>query len=73
VALGAHDELVWPAVGAALAGAGVPGVLLGPRADGPAFRFVGSRRLARLRELVGDPPVGVPEAAWPSGNYARGA
>ncbi len=55
----------WPTVGAALADAGVPGVLLGPRADGPAYRIVGARRLARLRELVGEPPVGAGPRSWP--------
>jgi hypothetical protein len=66
LALGASDEPAWSAVGAALAGAGVPGVLVGPRADGPAYRIVGQRRLARLRELVGDPPAGVPHNGWPA-------
>src|SRR3954465_8911621 len=58
--LGPSDEQAWPAVGAALAGAGVPGTFVGPRGDGPAYRIVGQRRLERLRELVGDPPSGVP-------------
>ena len=63
--LGAQDELVWPAVGAALVRAGLPAAQIGPRADGPAYRINGVRRLARLRELVGDRPAGVPEDAWP--------
>ena len=65
LALGASDEPAWGAVGAALAAAGVPGVLVGPRADGPAYRIVGVRRLTRLRELVGDPPQDVPADWWP--------
>jgi hypothetical protein len=65
LALGPNDEPAWLAVGAALAAAGVAGVLVGPRADGPAYRIVGQRRLMRLRELVGDPPAGVPEDGWP--------
>jgi hypothetical protein len=65
LALGASDEPAWGAVGAALAAAGTPGVLVGPRADGPAYRIVGQRRLARLRELVGDPPSDAPADAWP--------
>ncbi|MDQ1695383.1 MAG: hypothetical protein QOJ03_736 [Frankiaceae bacterium] len=73
LALGANDEPAWPAVGAALAAAGIPGLLVGPRADGPAYRIVGQRRLNRLRELVGDPPAGTPVGAWPSADYARGA
>jgi hypothetical protein len=65
LALGPNDEHSWVAVGAALSAAGVPGVLVGPRADGPAYRIVGRRRLARLLELVGDRPDGVPADAWP--------
>jgi hypothetical protein len=66
LALGVSDQPAWQAVGSALAACGVPGALVGPRADGPAYRVVGQRRLARLRELVGDPPDGVPDAAWPT-------
>jgi hypothetical protein len=66
LALGASDEHAWLSVGSALAGAGVPGVLVGPRADGPAYRIIGRRRLVRLVELVGDPPAGVPAGAWPA-------
>jgi hypothetical protein len=73
LALGDNDEPAWPAAGAALAAAGVPGLLVGPRADGPAYRIVGQRRLRRLRELVGDPPAAVPADRWPADDYARGA
>jgi hypothetical protein len=73
LALGANDEPAWPAVGAALAAAGVPGLLVGPRAAGPAYRIVGSRRLNRLRELVGEPPGGAAAEDWPAADYARGA
>ncbi|HJV86383.1 MAG TPA: hypothetical protein VJ698_12990 [Noviherbaspirillum sp.] len=66
LAVGPNAEPVWPAVGAALAAAGLPATFLGPRADGPAYRLVGGRRLARLRELVGEPPEGVPPGAWPA-------
>jgi len=66
LALGVSDEPAWQPIGAALAASGVPGALVGPRADGPAYRIVGQRRLARLRELVGDPPAGAPDAAWPT-------
>lgn len=62
--LGPNDDEVWPGVGAALAGAGLAAVFVGPRADGPAYRVTGVRRLDRLRELVGDRPDGVPEDAW---------
>jgi hypothetical protein len=64
--LGGSDQQSWLAIGSALAAAGIPGVLVGPRADGPAYRIVGRRRLARLVELVGDSPPGVPAAAWPT-------
>jgi hypothetical protein len=66
LALGANDDHAWSAVGSALAAAGVPGALVGPRADGPAYRIVGRRRLVRLLELVGDPPGGLPDDAWPA-------
>jgi hypothetical protein len=65
LALGASDGHAWLSVGSALAAAGVPGVLVGPRADGPAYRVVGRRRLMRLLELVGDRPAGAPDDAWP--------
>jgi hypothetical protein len=68
LALGPSDEHAWVAVGSALAAAGVPGALVGPRADGPAYRIVGRRRLVRLLELVGDRPGGVPNDAWPALN-----
>jgi len=53
------------AVGAALAAIGLPPVLLSARAGGPAYRITGRRRIARLAELVGDPPDAAPEGAWP--------
>ncbi len=64
--LSAQDEGSWAGIGAALARAGLPGALVGPRADGPAYRLIGSKRLGRLRELVGSPPEGLPAGAWPS-------
>jgi hypothetical protein len=63
--LGSSDGPAWEPVGAALAAAGLPATLLGPRAGGPAYRIVGRRRLARLLELVGDPPMEAPAGAWP--------
>ncbi len=63
--LGPSDPGVWPQVGAALAAAGIPAVFVGPRADGPGYRVVGRRRLARLSELVGEPPAGGTDE-WPT-------
>lgn len=71
LALGPNDQQAWAPVGAALASAGVPGLLVGPRADGPAYRIVGQRRLNRLRELVGDPPSGAEVSEWPTADYLR--
>jgi hypothetical protein len=51
--------------GAALASVGLPATLLGARSGGPAYRIVGRRRLARLVELIGDPPLQAPEGTWP--------
>jgi hypothetical protein len=63
--LGEADLPSWEAVGAALAAAGLAAVLIGPRAGGPAYRVTGRRRLLRLAELVGDPPMGVRPGEWP--------
>lgn len=51
---------------AALIGSGLPCTLLGITGSGPALRVNGRRRLARLAELVGDPPSGVAERTWPA-------
>ena len=63
--LGGSDEPAWPPVGAALARAGLPAALVA-RAGGPAYRVSGRRRLARLRELVGEPPPGAGRDGWPA-------
>jgi hypothetical protein len=55
----------WDAIGSALSEAGLPGIFLGPRADGPAYRLVGTRRLARLADLLGEPPAGAGPTDWP--------
>ncbi|MDT4987693.1 MAG: hypothetical protein QOI74_1787 [Micromonosporaceae bacterium] len=62
---GGDEALTWEIVGAGLAAAGLPAVLLTPRAGGPAYRIVGRRRLARLAELVGEAPAGAPPGGWP--------
>lgn len=59
------DAEAWSGIGAALHQAGIAGTLVGPRWRGPAYRVTGQRRLGRLRELVGEPPHGVPGEAWP--------
>jgi len=64
--LGPSDEASWDPVGAALAAVGLAGTLLGPRAGGPAYRITGRRRLTRLAELVGDPPIPAPGGVWPA-------
>ncbi len=65
LALGQSDTHMWDLVGDLLAAVGLPAQLLGPRAGGPAYRIVGSRRLARLGELVGRPPIQAPPGVWP--------
>jgi len=62
--LGETDERCWEQIGGALAGVGLPAVLLGPRSGGPAYRIVGRRRLARLAELLGDRPSAAPVDGW---------
>ncbi|MBB4687752.1 hypothetical protein [Amycolatopsis jiangsuensis] len=54
-----HEELV-----AALVPLGVQARLLGPRAETPAVRISGRRRLDGLLELIGDAPAGA-EDVWP--------
>jgi hypothetical protein len=60
------EDPSWVPVGTALSAAGLPAALLGTRAGGPAYRIVGRRRIARLAELVGDRPPGVPDEGWPT-------
>lgn len=57
---------------AALAPLGVHARLLGPKAEAPAVRLNGRRRLDSLVELIGDPPAGA-EAAWPDLSRDLGA
>jgi hypothetical protein len=59
----AAGEPAWSAVGAALSAAGLAAALV---VAGPAYRITGRRRLARLAELVGDPPPAAPPDIWPS-------
>ncbi len=64
--LSPHDPAVWEPAGAALAGVGLAGAFLGPRAGGPAYRVTGRRRSARLREYVGEAPDGAAVDDWPA-------
>jgi len=64
--LGTGGEHLWAAAGSALSAAGVPGAFLGVRAGGPAYRIVGTRRLARLRDLAGRPPSDDTGTDWPT-------
>jgi hypothetical protein len=50
----------------ALVRVGIPSALVEDQDGGPALRVSGVRRLARLVELVGDAPPGVPVHDWPS-------
>src|SRR5205823_7985718 len=63
--LGHSDTAVWEPAGAALAAVGLAASFVGTRAEGPAYRVVGRRRLARLREYVGDPPPDAADEDWP--------
>lgn len=59
---GKPEATGWPRVAAALAAAGLPGARV---SAGGAYRITGRRALARLAELVGDPPEAVPAGMWP--------
>ena len=63
--LSPHDPAVWEPAGAGLAGMGIAGAFVGPRAGGPAYRITGRRRSIRLREYVGEAPAGAPSDDWP--------
>lgn len=61
-----HEPL---AVAMSMAGLVVVPAPAGARGQGrpsPALRLTGRRRLARLVELIGDPPPGTPADAWPA-------
>ncbi|HEU0087601.1 MAG TPA: hypothetical protein VFQ77_08115 [Pseudonocardiaceae bacterium] len=50
---------------AALAAAGLAATARGPLAGRPVLRVSGRRRLSRLAELVGEPPLATPTGLWP--------
>ncbi|MCT2582506.1 hypothetical protein [Actinophytocola gossypii] len=61
-----HDRIA-----EALAGAGLPSILYAGRETGPGLRISGRRRLARLAELVGPPPLSAAESNWPAVSRVR--
>jgi hypothetical protein len=64
--LGRNDELAREPLGAALAAVGLAAHLVSPRGDGrPWYRIVGKRRIARLLEMIGEPPQQTPPGIWP--------
>lgn len=50
----------------AVAGCGLPSILYCGQDDRPGLRISGRRRLARLAELVGRPPLPAAESNWPA-------
>jgi hypothetical protein len=52
-------------LGGALARCGLAATMLGARGGGPGLRVSGLRRLNRLAELVGAPPVEPAQGHWP--------
>ena len=64
--LGRCEESVEIIMQRALGTVGLPTeILAGSARSGPALRMSGRRRLARLAEIIGDPPPIAPEGAWP--------
>ncbi|GAB3443089.1 hypothetical protein [Actinophytocola sediminis] len=61
-----HERLI-DAVGRA----GLPATLHCGRDEGPGLRISGRRRLARLAELVGRPPLEAAEPTWPAVSRVR--
>ncbi len=55
----------------ALGSAGLPATLLLDRDEGPGLRISGRRRLGRLVELVGEPPLAAAETHWPAVSGVR--
>ncbi len=64
--LGRCEDSVEITMRRALGAVGLPAeILAGNARSGPALRMSGRRRLARLAEIIGDPPGSAPEGAWP--------
>jgi hypothetical protein len=65
--VGHADEPAREPIGAALAAIGLGAQLVSPRGGaGASYRIVGKRRLARLVEMIGEPPKQAPFDIWPS-------
>lgn len=62
-----HASHLYPRLAATLSGAGLTAAVIGARGGGPGMRIVGRRRLERLAELLGTPPPGAPQWAFPAG------
>lgn len=58
---GTHQPLV-----AALGRGGLTGSLVGVQSVGFAVRITGTKRLARLAEMIGDVPKAAPKGSWPT-------
>lgn len=65
LALDPHAPDTHEPLGGALARCGLAATMLGARGGGPGLRVSGQRRLNRLAELVGLPPVEPAQAHWP--------
>lgn len=63
--LAGSEEARWSVSGAALAGLGIAGALIGVRGGDPAYRISSHKRLSRLAVLVGEPPPSAPVSDWP--------
>ncbi|CAM3076733.1 hypothetical protein SKPI104516_17720 [Skermania piniformis] len=63
-----HAPDTYPALTAALSRAGITPTPIGVRGPNPGLRIAGPRRLAKLVDYLGAPPVAAPAAdCWPSG------
>ncbi len=65
--IGRCEEPVTLVMQRALASIGLPSDIVGAssRVGGPSLRINGRRRIARLAELIGDPPPSASPDAWP--------
>jgi hypothetical protein len=66
LAPGTHERLA-----EVVAACGLPTTLHCGHGEGPGLRISGRRRLARLAELVGRPPIEAAESTWPAVSRVR--